>query len=122
MLYILFQAKVNNDKPLPPWLLFDKTDGIFWGVPLEGDAAILNISVKSIGQSNSKHDFTVTVTDQTREGDSNLRSCPADEETTILALLIDKDVKVIKPKQRIIAINNVAKFFGLPYVSTCLIK
>jgi dystroglycan 1 len=43
--------------------------------------------------------------------------CPSTEDNTVLTLLVDKGVRAIKPKQRVIAVNNIAKFFGLPYVS-----
>lgn len=49
-----------------------------------------------------------------------VQKCPQDEDITLLTLLIDKSLKAVKPKQRVVAINNIAKFFGLPYVSILL--
>lgn len=115
-----FQAKVNSNNPLPPWLLFDKTDGIFWGVPLADDSGVLHITIKHIGQSEStklKYEFDVVVKEKSPEEENLPHACPSTEDSTILSLLLDRDVEAIKPKQRVMAINNIAKFLGLPYVS-----
>lgn len=63
------------------------------------------------------HDFDLTVRNILPEDEDPKRSCPTTEDKTILTLLIDKEVEAIKPKYRVVAINNIAKFFGLPYVS-----
>ncbi|KAF5280285.1 hypothetical protein FQR65_LT03094 [Abscondita terminalis] len=115
-----YEAKVQQDAPLPSWLLFDKTGGVFWGVPLQNDVGTIHISVKAVRQSIAMADeFTLIVSEnsQTPEG---FGKCPSTEDSTVLTLIIDKSIKAIKPKQRIIAINNVAKFFGMPYTAFTL--
>lgn len=112
-----FQAKVNQDTPLPSWLMFDKSGGVFWGVPTTEDVGILHISVKAVRQSATVTDeFNLIISDDTSAPEGTDK-CPSTEDSTVLTLMLDKSVKAIKPKQRVIAINNVAKFFGMPYVS-----
>lgn len=62
------------------------------------------------------HDFDLTIRDVLPENEDPKRACPTTEDKTVLTLLFDKEVAAIKPKQRVIAIDNIAKFFGLPYV------
>lgn len=98
--------------------MFDKTGGVFWGVPLEEDAGVLHISVRAVRQSNTDvtDEFTLRVIEE-NTAPEGIDKCPSTEDSTILTLIIDKAVRAIKPKQRIIAINNVAKFLGISYVS-----
>lgn len=97
------------------WLLFDKIGGIFWGVPLQEDIGTLNLVIRALSNDkNISEEISITILEA-----SDLRDkCPVNEDNTVLTLLIDRGVRAIKPKQRVMAINNVAKFFGLPYVST----
>lgn len=111
------QAKLNGNRPLPSWLFFDKTSGTFWGVPTSDDVGVLDITLR--GYLNSD-----TITSQFRLNiieDPTLkepkRKCQSNEDFTLLNLMVDVDIQAIKPKQKIIAINNIAKFLGLPAVS-----
>lgn len=100
---------------LPSWLLFDKTEAVFWGVPFKGDGGTYRLTVHSSGDTKGetrKFDLTVIETEE-----STAEECAAGEERTTLALLLDVRITEIKPKQRVVAVNNIAKFFGLPYVS-----
>lgn len=109
---------MEGRKTLPSWLLFDKTDGILWGVPLSSDVGKFRVTVHPKGTKKAVvHDFVLTVREGTPQNDDPRHTCPTTEDRTILTLLLDKDVTAIKPKQRVMAINNIAKFFGLPYVS-----
>ncbi|KAF5283842.1 hypothetical protein FQA39_LY04662 [Lamprigera yunnana] len=110
-----YEAREKQDTPLPSWLLFDKISGVFWGVPLQDDVDTIHISVKAVRQSISMTDeFNLVVSDDNKEPEGTDK-CPSTEDSTVLTLIIDKSIKAIKPKQRIIAINNIAKFFGMPY-------
>lgn len=105
---------------MPSWLLFDKKGGIFWGVPLSQDVGVLKLSIKPIGGKSNQEDITIKIIEPTEEA-SGAEKCQQNEDNTVLTLLLDKNIKAIKPKQRIIAINNIAKFFGLPYVSSAFL-
>ncbi|CAH1112390.1 unnamed protein product [Psylliodes chrysocephalus] len=109
-----FEATRHSGKGLPSWLLFDKKGGIFWGVPLSQDVGVLKLSIKPIGGKSNQEDITIKIIEPTEEA-SGAEKCQQNEDNTVLTLLLDKNIKAIKPKQRIIAINNIAKFFGLPY-------
>ncbi|XP_057651670.1 uncharacterized protein LOC130891122 [Diorhabda carinulata] len=109
-----FEAKRRTGKALPSWLLFDKRGGVFWGVPLTQDIGIVTLTVKALGKFNSTEDISIKVIESTEES-TVIEKCKSTEENTILTLLIDKNIKAIKPKQRVIAINNIAQFFGLPH-------
>ncbi|CAG9821358.1 unnamed protein product [Phaedon cochleariae] len=97
---------------LPPWLLFDRTDGIFWGAPLLRDSGNLRLSIKPAGATGEPYDVKITVAEELPD---TAEKCPENEDVTVLTLLFDKQAEAIKPKQRVMAIHNVAKFFGLPY-------
>lgn len=113
----LLQAKVG-DKPLPYWLLFDKIGGSFWGLPTLEDLGESSITVKAFSKNGScTKDFKLNVIDAPLVV-PRPDKCLPNEEHTVLNLLIGKDIKSIKPKQRIVSLNNIAKFLGLPYVST----
>nr|XP_008195448.1 PREDICTED: dystroglycan [Tribolium castaneum]XP_008195449.1 PREDICTED: dystroglycan [Tribolium castaneum]XP_974516.2 PREDICTED: dystroglycan [Tribolium castaneum] len=103
-----FEARRSDGSPLPSWLLFDKIGAVFWGVPLGDDVGSLHLVIRN---RNISEDVTINV----RETSDLKDRCPSTEDNTVLILLIDKGVRAIKPKQRVIAVNNVAKFFGLPY-------
>lgn len=104
-------------KSLPAWLLFDKVAGVFWGLPLAEDEGKIHAVVKTIrANDTSSNEFTLIAVREQPDALSK-RKCPEGEGNTVLSLVVDRDVHAIKPKQRIIAINNIAKFFGLPYVS-----
>lgn len=70
--------------------------------------------------------FKLTVKEETEEvlrrnyvrSSHGTNRCENGENLTQLNLVIDKEINAIKPKQRVISINNLAKFFGMPYVST----
>lgn len=110
----MLQAKVDGNKPLPKWLLFAKAGGIFMGVPTKQDVASLKIVVRALDEyENQTNEFMLVV----KQGDENPQKyCPA-EDTTVLKLIIDRDFNAIDSKRRVISISNIAKFFGLPYVS-----
>lgn len=115
-----YEAKIDNGAPLPSWLLFDKTGGVFWGVPLQDEVGTLHISVKAVRQSLSTDDEFTLIISEYNGPSEGIDRCPATEDSTVLSLIIDKSTKAIKPKQRIIAINNIAKFFGMPYTAFVL--
>ncbi|KAG5886508.1 hypothetical protein JTB14_014691 [Gonioctena quinquepunctata] len=109
-----FEAKKHTGKSLPTWLLFDKKGGVFWGVPLAQDVGELQLTVKAIGDKSSSEDIRIQVEEPIEEA-AGVEKCQANEDNTVLTLLLDKNIRAIKPKQRVIAVNNIAKFFGLPY-------
>lgn len=109
-----FEAKRHTGKGLPSWLLFDRRGGMFWGVPLTQDIGLLKLTIKAVGKFNSTEDISIKIVESAEESTA-IEKCKPTEENTILTLLIDKNIKAIKPKQRVIAINNIAQFFGLPH-------
>lgn len=109
------QAKRRGGNGLPSWLLFDKTAAVLWGIPLTEDVGTIQVSVRATGTKSPTEELTINVLNAEKETDAG--KCPKNEDRTVLTLLIDKNVRAIKPKQRMMAVNNVAKFFGLPYVS-----
>lgn len=111
-----FQAKPQDSKSLPHWLLFDKKDGVFWGIPLSTDIGTIHLTVRGISDNNPTEKIVINVEEST-EGVQGIEKCQKDEDNTVLTLLIDKNIRAIKPKQRVLAVINFAKFFGLPYVS-----
>lgn len=108
--------KTEKTKVLPSWLLFEKKNGIFWGVPLANDVGVYRVSIKPLNGKSKPKDVTIKVI-RSEEEPEGIEKCHENEDTTILTLTLDKNIRAIKPKQRVIAINNIAKFFGLPYVS-----
>lgn len=111
------QAKQENTKSLPHWLIFNKKTGIFWGIPLPGDEGTLHITITSFGDEKTSESVYLRVVDKTEDSTSTIDKCKSNEDNTILTLLLDRNLRAIKPKQRVISVNNVAKFFRLPYVS-----
>lgn len=115
--YYYLQAKADEGKPLPSWLLFDKHSGTFWGVPSSSDVAILDMTVKGYLKTETvSTDFKLIIEEQS-PFEEGRRKCSSSEDYTVLNLLVDVDLVAIKPKQKIIAMNNVANFLGLPVVS-----
>ncbi|XP_065166984.1 dystroglycan 1 [Atheta coriaria] len=113
--HVKYEAKRVDVKSLPAWLLFDKVAGVFWGLPLAEDEGKIHAVVKTIrANDTSSNEFTLIAVREQPDAQSK-RKCPEGEGNTVLSLVVDRDVHAIKPKQRIIAINNIAKFFGLPY-------
>lgn len=108
--------KRHNGKGIPSWLLFDRKGGIFWGIPLVEDVGTVHLTIRSIGDKSVTEELKIDVV-ETNDDSSTMGKCPPNEDHTILTLLLDKNIRAIKPKQRVIAVNNIAKFFGLPYVS-----
>uniref|UniRef100_A0A6P7FWH0 Dystroglycan 1 n=1 Tax=Diabrotica virgifera virgifera TaxID=50390 RepID=A0A6P7FWH0_DIAVI len=109
-----FEVKRHTGKGLPSWLLFDKKGGVFWGVPLNQDVGVLHLTIKAIGDKANSEEITIKVVETTEEA-AGVEKCKPNEENTVLTLLLDKNIRAIKPKQRVIAINNIAQFFGLPH-------
>ncbi|KAL1502279.1 hypothetical protein ABEB36_007445 [Hypothenemus hampei] len=108
-----YLAKLENSKPLPHWLIFNKKTGTFWGIPLPGDEGTLRIIATPLGSNKSEREELVI--DVLKDSDTTTPRCKSNEDNTFLALLIDRNIRAIKPKQRVIAISNIAKFFRLPY-------
>ncbi|KAF7273649.1 hypothetical protein GWI33_013649, partial [Rhynchophorus ferrugineus] len=105
-----FVAKEAQKSHLPHWLLFNKKSGAFWGVPLPGDEGVVNVVLSPVGMEQ-----TQTITIHVTEPAANSEKCQSNEDETVIVLLIDKNIRAIKPKQRVMAISNLAKFFRLPY-------
>lgn len=112
----VFEAKRYGGKGLPSWLLFDKVAGEFWGIPLTEDVGTLRISLRISGRKSPLEELAINVISKSnRDLPKLMEKCNAKEDLTVLVLLISKNIHAIKPKQRIIAVNNLAKFFGIPY-------
>ncbi|XP_018567551.1 dystroglycan isoform X2 [Anoplophora glabripennis] len=108
------EVKRHNGKGIPSWLLFDRKGGVFWGIPLAEDVGTVHLGIRSIGDKSATEELKIDVI-ESNEDSSTMGKCPANEDHTVLTLVLDKNIRAIKPKQRIIAVNNIAKFFGLPY-------
>ena len=118
---VTFQAKSHGGKQLPGWLLFDKTDGIFMGIPTGGDTGTVRITVRAVKISGPvSYEFTLSVKDL--NGADDPERCSSSKHNTLLTLLVDRTVEDIEPHQRVMAVNNIAKFFGIPYVSSDFIR
>lgn len=109
--------RTKGRKSLPSWLIFDKKDGVFWGVPLSNDVSKLHLTVKTKGDALPAENLVINVIEDLEE-EQGIEKCQKNEDNTVLTLLLDKNIKAIKPRQRVIAIISFAKFFGLPYVSS----
>ncbi|XP_050307693.1 dystroglycan 1 isoform X2 [Anthonomus grandis grandis] len=108
-------AKQENSKGLPHWLVFNKKTGTFWGVPLPGDEGNIHIKIQVQGKEVPLETINIRVVKETDKDSTTTNQCKSNEDNTILTFLLDKNVRTIKPKQRVIAINNIAKYFRLPY-------
>lgn len=114
------QVKIENKKNLPHWLVFYKKTATFWGLPLPGDEETLHITVSSLDDSSDSIDVVIQVVAEEND-DTSTKKCRYNEgNVTLLTLLLDKKLRSIKPKNRVIAVRNIAKFFNLPYVSTSM--
>lgn len=84
------------------------------GVPTVQDVGSLRIVVRAIDDlGNQTNEFRLTI----KLGEENPQKYCLAEDTTVLKLIIDREFNSIDSKQRVISISNIAKFFGLPYVS-----
>nr|CAI5849789.1 unnamed protein product [Callosobruchus analis] len=108
-----YEVKRSGGKGLPQWLLFDKKSGIFWGVPLHQDVGTLSLTVrtilKGVNGNPKEEDLKLSVTEKDDEPTDGER-CEKEEDSTVLTLLLDRNIRSIKPKQRVVAVNNIAKF------------
>lgn len=102
---------------MPRWLLFDKTDVVFWGVPLDGDIGSIDLTIRSLNSEKRLLRNIVIDVEPSSISPSLTKKCSSSEDITLLSILVDKWIESIKPKQRVVAINDISKFFGIPYVS-----
>ncbi len=62
-----YRATLDNGQPLPSWLLFDTTTGLFRGTPLIGDVGDLSVRVYATddegAETSSSSWLTITITD-----------------------------------------------------------
>ncbi|CAG9766176.1 unnamed protein product [Ceutorhynchus assimilis] len=111
-----FVAKQQHKMSLPYWLSFNKKTGIFWGIPLPGDEGTLHINIAPMDKNQATENLEVRVISEENEDSVTTKNkCGSNEDETILTLLLDKNLRAIKPKQRVIAMNNIAKFFRIRY-------
>lgn len=109
------QLKTENKK-LPQWLIFNKNTATFWGVPLPGDEETLHITVTSLDDSSDSVDAIIEVIE---DDEYKIRKCVKSLSQISLRLpLLEKSLRLVKPKQRVIALKNIANFYNMPYVST----
>lgn len=67
--FAVVQARGPGGAPLPSWLMFDKTTGIFEGVPSVEDLGENYVTVRAFGQHShdwAKDVFSVDVTENSR--------------------------------------------------------
>ncbi|XP_060527781.1 dystroglycan 1 [Cylas formicarius] len=105
-----FEVKALTGKYLPSWLHFDAKSGVFFGIPLTKDIKTLRLAIKQLPQKLLCQELVISIVKNERQ----LDTCSSNEDVTSLTILLDKDLNAIKPKQRVAAVNNIAKFFGLP--------
>ncbi|XP_069682124.1 dystroglycan 1 [Periplaneta americana] len=121
-----YEARGPGGAPLPSWLMFDKTTGIFEGVPSVEDLGENYVTVRAFGQHShdwAKDVFSVDVTENSRtepskgavplRGQHHKIKCNAGEDATMLTVVMDAKYENMKPKQRVAAIKNLSGFFSL---------
>ncbi|XP_067001643.1 dystroglycan 1 [Anabrus simplex] len=123
-----YEARGQGGGPLPSWLTFDKTTGIFEGVPGAKDVGEHYITIRALGQhpqDSAKDVFSIEVHENVGTETSLLTAaspivkqiskakCDAGEDPTILTILMDVKYEHMKPKQRVLAIKNLSGFLAL---------
>ncbi|XP_063226131.1 dystroglycan 1 [Bacillus rossius redtenbacheri] len=121
-----YEASGPRGTPLPRWLSFDRSAGIFEGVPSPKDEGEVYITVRALGADPhnwAKDVFSIEVTDQSPADniisalaaplDSHKVTCDVGEDPALLTIVMDGKFEHMKPKQRISAIKNLSGFLGL---------
>ncbi|XP_044746043.1 uncharacterized protein LOC123307700 isoform X2 [Coccinella septempunctata] len=109
-----FEAISDSGKPLPRWLIFDEINALLWGVPSDEDIGNISLIVKSL---NSQKPIVRNIVIDVQPTSMPIRSvtkCSSSEDITLFSMLIDKWIGAIEPRQRIAALNDISKFFGIP--------
>lgn len=114
----MFQLKAKDGKALPEWLLFNKTDASLRGVPLYPDTQESKLILYAYRNSEDFATDELKLTVKTYSDDSlpKLLNCTK-RNFTILSILFNESIKNIKPKQRLILLENLAHFWGIDSVS-----
>ncbi|XP_030766797.1 dystroglycan [Sitophilus oryzae] len=108
-----FIARELTKNRLPHWLVFSKKSGVFWGVPLQGDEGIVQMLIAKVGEPKTVENITIHVINS----GANTGKCKANEDETVLTLLVDKNLRTVKPKQRVATLNNIAQYLRIPYTA-----
>ncbi|PSN48490.1 hypothetical protein C0J52_14055 [Blattella germanica] len=123
-----YEARGPGGVPLPSWLLFDKTTGLFEGVPSSHDLGEHYVTVRALGQLSqdwAKDVFSIEVVESTKKeplkkavplkDQHHKVKCNVGEDATVLTIVMDVKFDHLKPKQRVAAIKNLSGFLSLHY-------
>ncbi|XP_065206685.1 dystroglycan 1-like [Planococcus citri] len=119
---ILYYDVVGDENStLPKWMIYDKKTAVLEGVPSVNDVGDTRINVKAYdnkGQSVSDM-FVVEVYPLWETNTNNKRKCKKGEGVMMITLIINENFDNITPRQKILALRNLAKYLHLP-VNTLL--
>ncbi|XP_052126502.1 dystroglycan 1 [Frankliniella occidentalis] len=124
-----YEAQSPNGSPLPSWLLFDQTTGLFEGVPTLKDVGTVYVTVHAVSAFNSAKDkFSIDVLPPAEAAPSagvvplGLTThhhpkvkCGPGEDPLILSVVMDGKYDHMKPRQRLTTIDNLSGFLSLSH-------
>ncbi|KAL4226430.1 Dystroglycan (Dystrophin-associated glycoprotein 1) [Mactra antiquata] len=117
-------TEAGKDK-LPEWLTFNPLKTELKGIPGPSDKGVIYLEVKVIGDDNSHADdvFAIDILDTTngpagtvasRNGDSpKVVHCSRDEPQTIVTVVVDCDLEIMGPEEKITLLNSMVGHLNL---------
>lgn len=120
-----YEVEGTENRPLPKWLTFNRTSGILEGVPSEQDTGEIYIKITAVNPKlkESVDDvFSVDVLPFSYfNGFQKDQKCQADEEITVINLVVDAAIDDLSNEQKIASIKNLAGYLGLHYSMVSLL-
>lgn len=110
--YVIFVFQVTS--PLPNWLSFTPETRTFFGLPLSTDKSDALISVVAHGDEYSQLPAHAIFRVHVRRQPA---TTPCSTQPLVLTIFVDRKLSTIHPQQRAVAMDNLARFFGINIVS-----
>lgn len=102
--------RLQVTSPLPNWLSFTPETRTFFGLPLSTDKSDALISVVAHGDEYSQLPAHAIFRVHVRRQPA---TTPCSTQPLVLTIFVDRKLSTIHPQQRAVAMDNLARFFGI---------
>lgn len=102
--------RLQVTSPLPNWLSFTPETRTFFGLPLSTDKSDALISVVAHGDEYSQLPAHAIFRVHVRRQQA---TTPCSTQPLVLTIFVDRKLSTIHPQQRAVAMDNLARFFGI---------